>query len=307
RIQRSEPEDEKLHFLSCVLVTGCHDPSLNKKTRREIIRVGSTFVMKGKYNRLFYIGPCKQCMRLVVMSEKEKFRVLEECHHNPGTGNHNSIRGTKNRVISGYFWPTLAKDVADWLKCCHQCQMNDPIKTVAPVLHSIKVKEAWEVLGLDLIGPLTETSRGNRYVLTMTDLYTKWVIAEPLQSKTAHKVSLAVTTKLYMFGMVRKIITDQGKEFKDVSVNVRSCKALNNIYMIFYSFSAQTALKLMNRVLATREIVGLHRNRNSVKIIICVYIMSVCVCVRVYGRMDDLHKIQHETHCIFKMTFSSIK
>uniref|UniRef100_A0A8C2F3R1 Integrase catalytic domain-containing protein n=1 Tax=Cyprinus carpio TaxID=7962 RepID=A0A8C2F3R1_CYPCA len=85
----------------------------------------------------------------------------------------------------------------------------------------MQVKELWEVLGLDLIGPLPETARNNKYVLTMTDLYTKWVFAEPMQSKTAAEVLLIITAKLYLFGMVRKIITDQGKEFvcKDERTN----------------------------------------------------------------------------------------
>uniref|UniRef100_A0A3Q3B746 Integrase catalytic domain-containing protein n=1 Tax=Kryptolebias marmoratus TaxID=37003 RepID=A0A3Q3B746_KRYMA len=140
--------------------------------------------------------------RLVVLLEGEKTAVLRECHNNPGTGNHNEIRTTRDRIVAGYYWLTI-KDV----KGCHRCQLNDPMKTVAPVLHSIKVLE------LDLIGPLPETSRGNNYVLTMTDLYTKWVVAEPLQSKTIVEVSSAIISKLYIFGLVRKIITDQGKEF----------------------------------------------------------------------------------------------
>uniref|UniRef100_A0A8C1PNX9 Integrase catalytic domain-containing protein n=1 Tax=Cyprinus carpio TaxID=7962 RepID=A0A8C1PNX9_CYPCA len=154
-----------------------------------------------------------QYMRLVVLSEEEKRSALTECHNNPGTGNHSSVRGTQNRAIAGYYWPTIIQDVKEWVRSCHRCQLNDPIKTVVPVLHSIKVKEPWEVLGLDLIGPLPETARNNKYVLTMTDLYTKWVIAEPMQSKTAAEVSLIITAKLYLFGMVKKIITDQGKEF----------------------------------------------------------------------------------------------
>ncbi len=87
----------------------------------------------------------------------------------------------------------------------------------------MQVKEPWEVLGLDLIGPLPETARNNKYVLIMTDLYTKGVIAEPTQSKTAAEVSAIITTKLYLFGMVRKIITDQGKEFV---CKVKFCKCL---------------------------------------------------------------------------------
>ncbi|GAA6095043.1 uncharacterized protein LOC100692678 isoform X1 [Tachysurus ichikawai] len=78
------------------------------------------------------------------------------------------VRGTQNRVIAGYYWSTIIHDVKEWVRSCHRCQVNDPIKTVAPV------KEAWEVLGLDLIGPLPETARSNKYVLTMTTLYTKW-------------------------------------------------------------------------------------------------------------------------------------
>ncbi|RXN16262.1 gypsy retrotransposon integrase 1 isoform X2 [Labeo rohita] len=103
--------------------------------------------------------------------------------------------------------------VVPYVRSCHRCQLNDPIKTAVPVLHFIKVKEAWEVLGLDLIGPLPEKVRNKKFILTMTDLYTKWEIAEPMQSKTAAEVSAIKTTKLYMFGMVRKIITDQVKKF----------------------------------------------------------------------------------------------
>lgn len=66
---------------------------------------------------------------------------------------------------------------------------------------------------MDLIGPLKETARGKKYILTMTDLFSKFVIAEPLQSKSAVEVSAAITAKFYMFGMVSKVITDQGREF----------------------------------------------------------------------------------------------
>lgn len=64
---------------------------------------------------------------------------------------------------------------------------------------------------MDLIGPLRETANKNQYILTMTDLYTKWVVAEALQTKSATEVAAAIVNKMYLFRMVRKIITDQGK------------------------------------------------------------------------------------------------
>lgn len=84
------------------------------------------------------------------------------------------------------------------------------------------MKEPWDVLSMDLIGPFLETAQGNRYILTMTDLFTKWVIAEPLKSKTATEVSPILIKKLYTFGMVKKIITNQGSEFVN---QVKDCES----------------------------------------------------------------------------------
>lgn len=78
---------------------------------------------------------------------------------------------------------------------------------------SLQVKEAWEVAGMKIVGPLRETAQKNKYVFTLTDLYTKWVVAEPMQTKSTNEVSAVLISKMYLFGMVRKIILDQGKEF----------------------------------------------------------------------------------------------
>lgn len=55
-------------------------------------------------------------MRLVVLSEEQKQAVLQECHYNPGKGNHNGVRRTRDRVIAGYYWSTIKADVTDWVK-----------------------------------------------------------------------------------------------------------------------------------------------------------------------------------------------
>uniref|UniRef100_A0A3B3D8I4 Gypsy retrotransposon integrase-like protein 1 n=1 Tax=Oryzias melastigma TaxID=30732 RepID=A0A3B3D8I4_ORYME len=219
------------HFLS----NGSMPPTDSQ--RHHVKRIARNYKLKG--NTLFYTGPRSKYMRLVVMSEEEKKTALMECHHIPGTGNHNGVRGTRNRVIASYYWPTINHDVTEWVKCCHRCQLNDPIKTVAPELHPIKVKEPWEVIGMDLIGPLPETALGNQYVLTMTDLFTKWVVAEPLKSKTAAEVSAIVTSKLYTFGMVRKIITDQGKEFVN-QLNDSIFSMLNIKHAVSSAYHPQT-------------------------------------------------------------------
>ena len=87
-----------------------------------------------------------------------------------------------------------------------------------------------------MIGPLPETPRGNKYVVTLTDYFSKWAEAAPLPSKHAEGVarfiysvsihmSEEVNTDNYnnnilcflqvicRFGSPETLITDQGREF----------------------------------------------------------------------------------------------
>lgn len=41
-----------------------------------------------------------------------------------------------------------------------------------------------------MIGPLKETPRGNRFIVTLVDYFSKWPEAEPLPDKTATGVAL---------------------------------------------------------------------------------------------------------------------
>lgn len=66
-------------------------------------------------------------------------------------------------------------------------------------MHPIKVAEPWTIIGMNLMGPFPVTPQGNSYVLRMTDLFTKWVIAEPLKSKCAPEVAAVVLDKLFEF------------------------------------------------------------------------------------------------------------
>ncbi len=86
------------------------------------------------------------------------------------------------------------------MKCCDKCQRkNHRLQKGQGTLHPVPVKdEVWHQLGMDLVGPLPETPRGNKYVMTVTDYYSKWVEAAPLKDKSASSVA----EFLYSVGML---------------------------------------------------------------------------------------------------------
>ena len=77
------------------------------------------------------------------------------------------------------------------IRSCDACQrVNREMVISTPQLHPIPVKAPWYHIGIDFIGPVNPTSsQGNRYILTISDYFSKFVEAVPLPSKNADGVS----------------------------------------------------------------------------------------------------------------------
>lgn len=82
-----------------------------------------------------------------------------------------------------------------------------PIMTPT-ILHSVPVHSPWHHIGMDFIGPIYPTSaNGNKFVLMISDYFTKWEKAIPLPSKYSLGVakSLFKVTQLSMHAHIQCI------------------------------------------------------------------------------------------------------
>ena len=57
---------------------------------------------------------------------------------------------------------------------------------------------------MDLVSPLSETLKGYKYIMTITDYYTKWAEAYPIMDKTA----LSVADVLYSVSSINTHFID---------------------------------------------------------------------------------------------------
>ncbi|KAI8517505.1 Gypsy retrotransposon integrase-like protein 1 [Branchiostoma belcheri] len=62
---------------------------------------------------------------------------------------------------------------------------------------------------------ISATRRGNRYIFSATDYFTKWVEAFPMKTKSAEEVAACIMNMYARHGASKAIITDQGGEFNN--------------------------------------------------------------------------------------------
>ena len=69
------------------------------------------------------------------------------------------------------------------------------------------------MVGIDLVGPLPTTAAGNKYIVALTDYFTKFPMAAAIPEKSAKCVSQFIYHCITLFGCMETIISDQGREF----------------------------------------------------------------------------------------------
>jgi len=69
---------------------------------------------------------------------------------------------------------------------------------------------------MDFCGPFVESPEGNKYILVITDLFTRFVTAIPLPRNTADLTALTLFRHIFCkYGVCSTLITDQGSHFNN--------------------------------------------------------------------------------------------
>ena len=72
----------------------------------------------------------------------------------------------------------------------------------------------WDTVSIDMVGPLPVDGRGNRFIVTMMDVYSRYLIAAPVRNHKASTVSRCLYESVVAyFGAPRSILSDRGTEF----------------------------------------------------------------------------------------------
>ncbi|WJZ87246.1 hypothetical protein VitviT2T_006642 [Vitis vinifera] len=114
-------------------------------------------------------GPYLRCL-----NHSEALYVLAELHEGI-RGNHSGGRSLAHRAHSqGYYWPTMKKDAAAYVKKCDKCQRHAPIPHVpSETLKPVSGPWPFAQWGMDIVGPLLAAPAQKKFLLVATDYFNK--------------------------------------------------------------------------------------------------------------------------------------
>ena len=81
---------------------------------------------------------------------------------------------------------------------------------------NIPTGHRWDRIVMDILDVCDPTPDGYRYILVITDYFSKWSEAFPIKNKCADTVADILVEKIILrFGMPLVILSDQGREFEN--------------------------------------------------------------------------------------------
>ena len=123
---------------------------------------------------------------------------------------------TYQRIARTFFWPAMKRTVADVVRACAVCQTkgNHPPKDQKHTLTSTQDGYAFQRISIDFVGPFPISTRGNRYILTVKDTFTRWIEAFPVANADASTVCRLLDEQIFCrFGLPERIHADNGTHF----------------------------------------------------------------------------------------------
>ena len=157
----------------------------------------------------------KKGEKYVRILEKDEIESILFMTHDHATGGHFEIDATYNKISEKYYWKGMKEDIKEYIRTCDKCQRRGQ-KGGEGYLNPIKVGKAFEMIGIDFVGPLNRTRKGNKYILVVTDYLTKWPEAKAMREATGEKVVEYLYKEIICrHGCPRVILSDNGSHFKN--------------------------------------------------------------------------------------------
>lgn len=140
----------------------------------------------------------------VVIPVKLRGTVLQLAHIG-----HPGREKMKRRTRIAVWWPGIDTDVERTCRECFECQLVAPLEKPEPLRIRELPAAPWVHLAGDFLGPLPD----NSYVFVLIDLYSRYVLAEPMTRTTSRDVIRFLKDTFTRMGLPLILTFDNARNF----------------------------------------------------------------------------------------------
>jgi len=170
------------------------------------------------------------------------------------TGGHMGVKKTQVKVAKQAYWVGWSKDVRDFCRSCGVCAKDHRGATKKQgELQNMCVGAPWERAAIDITGPHPQSTKGNKFMKTVLDHFTKYAFAFPVRSHDAITVAKYLVERVFVvYGVPTQLLSGRGAEFEG-SVMTEVCRLMeiDKIRTTAYKTSTNGALERVHRTLNT--------------------------------------------------------
>ncbi|RWS21693.1 pol polyprotein-like protein, partial [Leptotrombidium deliense] len=187
----------------------------HKGMNKSLRKAASLFELK---NGILYrtIIESNEFKNVTVIPKRLIPNVLAIMHDSLLNGGHLGVRRTFEKTRERFWWKTMFKDCLNWVASCNVCNKVKPHKSKSAELKPIEPgSRPMSQIGLDIVGMLPRTTRGNRFIIVVTCYLSKYAITKAVKHVTAKDVAeFLLNDVILKFSAFETLISDNGVQFR---------------------------------------------------------------------------------------------
>ena len=210
KIIQSQNEDSYMTKIIDYKINNKDPKELGNKAQREwnnlIVEEGILYYYSGNSERKKIVIPRSMIIPTIIAFHEK---------------NHLGINKTLEMMRERVYWFNMISDISRWISSCEICQ-----KYKISRLEICKEKATqrsgfpWKRLHLDFIGPLKMTNNGYKYILLVTDHFTKYALAFGTKKIDALETAQLMMKEVCLrYGCPIEVKSDQGTHFDNKLMN----------------------------------------------------------------------------------------
>jgi hypothetical protein len=145
--------------------------------------------------------------------------ILKNVHGTPLTGHFGQQRTRDNLLEAHLSWEGWRDDVASFVESCPTCQKVRLRRHVQTLMKTTSCNGVFDTLAIDTLGPLPPDEKGNKYLIVVIDVFSRWVELVPSITTDAASAADAIIQSVFArHGLPRQIRSDNGPQYVNACI-----------------------------------------------------------------------------------------